>query len=81
MMDIITNYVKQKIQKSVLTNSDSNLEIKSFNKRYIKYKGPPRLYCTHCGHKIQKPQVQVSYMITCNKCDRPLDLPSKYYTK
>jgi hypothetical protein len=81
MMNIITSYVRKKLEKSVLTNSDSNPEIKSFNKRYIKYKGSPRLYCTHCGHKIQKPKIPVSYVIECNKCFRPLDLPSKYYTK
>jgi len=38
-----------------------------------------RLYCTHCGHLFPKPKIPVDYIITCDKCYRPLDLPKKYY--
>jgi hypothetical protein len=39
-----------------------------------------RLYCTHCGYLFPKPEIPVNYIITCEKCYRPLDLPKKYYT-
>ena len=38
-----------------------------------------RLYCTHCGYLFPKPEIPVNYIITCEKCNRPLDLPEKYY--
>lgn len=40
-----------------------------------------RLYCTHCGYLFPKPDLPVNYIITCEKCHRPLELPDKYYLK
>lgn len=38
-----------------------------------------RLYCTHCGYVFPKPEIPVNYIITCEKCNRPLELPTHYY--
>ena len=51
------------------------------NVKCKKYTGPERLTCTHCGEKIPKPNIPVDYIISCDKCFRPLDLPAKYYKK
>ena len=31
--------------------------------------------------KISKPEIPVNYIIKCDKCFRPLNLPSEYYKK
>ncbi len=45
-----------------------------------KTSGKNRLYCTHCGYLFPKPEIPVNYIITCEKCYRPLELPKEYYT-
>lgn len=51
-------------------------DLKSDN---IKEPKKERLYCTHCGYLFPKPKIPVNYIITCEKCNRPLELPKHYY--
>lgn len=60
-------------------NNDENKgDIKVEKDEKIKTK-IERLYCTHCGYLFPKPKLPVNYIITCEKCNRPLDLPKHYY--
>jgi hypothetical protein len=69
-------YLKITNEKISVNTISSPVPVGIKNKKYT---GPPRLTCTHCGEKILKPNIPVNYIINCDKCFRPFNLPDKYY--
>jgi len=38
-----------------------------------------KIYCTHCGHRAPVPTAPLSCQPLCEGCQRPLELPAKYF--
>jgi rubrerythrin len=72
--------VKDGIKDSNDDNKKDHIDTIELKKISTKKDKIPKLFCTHCGYTFPKPKIPVDYIITCEKCNRPLELPDHYYT-
>lgn len=58
------------------TSSDRVVEIEMVPKLHEKRK---TVYCTHCGYRTPAPSTPLHQQPLCQGCNRPLELPSRYF--